>query len=100
MNSTTKPLLTDEMLARFNERAPAYDRDNRFFHEDFDELKGSGYLNAALPPEFGGPGLSLSEIGRLQRQLAYHSAPTALAVNMHFTGPAFSPTSGVQVTSP
>lgn len=84
MTSTTKPLLTDEMLAGFSERASAYDRDNRFFQEDFDELKAAGYLNAALPPEFGGPGLSLSEISKLQRQLAYHSAPTALAVNMHF----------------
>ena len=37
----TKPpvLLTDDMLARFDERAPIYDRENRFFHEDFEELR-------------------------------------------------------------
>jgi alkylation response protein AidB-like acyl-CoA dehydrogenase len=62
---------------------PAYDRENRFFQEDFDELKASGYLNVALPPEFGGPGLNLAEVARLQRRLAYYAPATALAVNMH-----------------
>ena len=38
--STT--LLTPEMLQRFDERAPVYDRENRFFAEDFEELRDSG----------------------------------------------------------
>ena len=38
----TTDLLTDEMLARFDERAPVYDRENRFFDEDFEELRASG----------------------------------------------------------
>ena len=67
-------LLTEDMLGRFDERAPVYDRENRFFQEDFDELVASGYLNAALPTEMGGAGLTLSEVNRLQRRLAY-SAP-------------------------
>ncbi len=82
--TTAAPVLTEDMLARFAGRAAAYDRDNRFAQEDFDELKDAGYLDLALPPEFGGAGLTLSEIVRLQRTLAYHAAPTALAVNMHF----------------
>jgi alkylation response protein AidB-like acyl-CoA dehydrogenase len=77
-------VLTGEMLARFDERAPAYDRENRFFHEDFDELRAAGYLDLALPPEYGGRGLSLAEICRLQRRLAYSAPSTAVAVNMHF----------------
>ena len=81
--TTASSLLTDEMLARFDERAPEYDRDNRFFHEDFEELRESGYLDAPLLPEFGGPGLSLAEVMRLQRRLAYHAPATAIAVNMH-----------------
>ena len=76
-------LLTDEMLARFDERAPMYDRENRFFDEDFEELKESGYLLAAVPEEFGGSGLRLDEVVRLQSRLAYYAAPTALGVNMH-----------------
>ena len=77
-------LLTDEMLQRFDERAPVYDRENRFFDEDFEELLQSGYLNAALPEEYGGAGLNLAEVMKLQRKLAYHAPATAIAVNMHF----------------
>ena len=46
---TAEQLLTDDMLARFDERAPVYDRENRFFDEDFEELKASGYRNLAVP---------------------------------------------------
>jgi alkylation response protein AidB-like acyl-CoA dehydrogenase len=85
MSTTLNPasLLTDEMLARFDERAPVYDRENRFFHEDLDELRASGYLDMAIPPEFGGPGLTLAEAVGLQRRLAYYAPATAIAVNMH-----------------
>jgi alkylation response protein AidB-like acyl-CoA dehydrogenase len=76
-------VLTDDMLQRFDERCPAYDRDNRFFQEDWDELRAAGYLNVALPTEYGGLGMTLSEVNRLQRRLAYHAPATAVAVNMH-----------------
>ena len=52
----TTELLTDEMLQRFDERAPVYDRENRFFDEDWEELRASGYLSAPLPTEMGGRG--------------------------------------------
>jgi alkylation response protein AidB-like acyl-CoA dehydrogenase len=83
-------LLTDEMLATFDERAPMYDRENRFFAEDFDDLRASGYLLAAVPTALGGFGLSLAELAPLQRRLAYHAPATAVAVNMHlyWTGTA------------
>ena len=41
-------LLTEEMLARFDTRAPEHDRANTFFHEDFEELRASGYLTASI----------------------------------------------------
>ena len=92
MTTTTiaPALLDDEMLGRFDERAPVYDRENRFFHEDFDELRASGYLAANIPAELGGAGLPLSEVARLQRRLAYVAPATAVAVNMHlyFVGTA------------
>jgi alkylation response protein AidB-like acyl-CoA dehydrogenase len=81
---TDREVLTDEMLARFDERAPIYDRENRFFTEDLEELRASGYLDMALPPAYGGPGRTLAEIGVEQRRLAYHAPATAVAVNMHF----------------
>ena len=89
MTATVQPtisadqLVTDEMLARFDERAPQYDRNNEFFTEDFEELRASGYLLASVPEEFGGLGLNLAEINRLQRRIAYVAPATAVAVNMH-----------------
>jgi alkylation response protein AidB-like acyl-CoA dehydrogenase len=77
------PFLPEEMLAQFALRAPDYDRYARFFTEDFAELRQAGYLTMAAPKEFGGAGLSLAESAREQRRLAYHAAPTALAMNMH-----------------
>jgi alkylation response protein AidB-like acyl-CoA dehydrogenase len=71
------------MLARFHERAPIYDRDNRFFDEDFEELRSAGYLKIAVPQEMGGAGMSLAQVIQEQRRLAYYAPATALAVNMH-----------------
>jgi alkylation response protein AidB-like acyl-CoA dehydrogenase len=71
------------MLQRFHRRAPVYDQENRFFTEDFEELRDAGYLALAVPEALGGPGLTLPQICRLQRRLAYHAPATAIAVNMH-----------------
>ena len=81
-SAATSPL-TDEMLARFSTRAATYDRENTFFTDDFEELRQGGYLRLAVPTEFGGAGLRLSEVVREQRRLGYHAAPTALAINRH-----------------
>src|SRR3954449_9641598 len=83
MPTLTTDLLTDDMLARFDERAPVYDRENRFFDEDFEELTASGYLKSTIPTDYGGAGLSLEDYVRLQQRLAYVAPATALAVNMH-----------------
>ena len=81
--TTTSPILSDAMLERFRERAPVYDRENRFFQEDFDELRAAGYLVIAVPRELGGRGLTLAECMREQRRLASYAHATALAMNMH-----------------
>ena len=80
---TSAAILTDQMLARFDARAATYDKENRFFDEDWEELRDSGYLLAAVPVEFGGSGLGLDAVAQLQSRLAYHAPATALAVNMH-----------------
>jgi alkylation response protein AidB-like acyl-CoA dehydrogenase len=76
-------VLSDEMLARFASRAATYDRENRFFAEDFEELRAAKYLLLPVPEKFGGLGMNLAEVCREQRRLAYHAPATALAVNMH-----------------
>jgi alkylation response protein AidB-like acyl-CoA dehydrogenase len=78
-----KPMLTEEMLARFASRAASYDRENRFLEEDFDELRSARYLLMPVPMQFGGSGMTLAEVCREQRRLAYYAPATALAVNMH-----------------
>jgi alkylation response protein AidB-like acyl-CoA dehydrogenase len=81
--ASTQSVLSDALLGRCAQRAAVYDRENRFFFEDFEELRQAGYLLIAVPQEFGGLGLSLAEICQEQRRLARRSAPTALALNMH-----------------
>jgi alkylation response protein AidB-like acyl-CoA dehydrogenase len=76
-------VLTQELLERCRTRAPQYDRDNTFCQEDFDELKAAGYLDMALPTQFGGQGLTLAGVARETRQLARYAPATALCINMH-----------------
>jgi alkylation response protein AidB-like acyl-CoA dehydrogenase len=75
--------LSQDLLERCRERAPEYDRENRFFQEDFDELKGAGYLQMTVPTEFGGHGMRLHDVSRMTRKLASYAPATALALNMH-----------------
>ncbi len=83
LTRSTETVLTEEMVARFAERAASYDRENRFFTEDFEELRAAKYLLLPVPKELGGAGLTLAEMCRQQRRLAYYAPATALAVNMH-----------------
>jgi alkylation response protein AidB-like acyl-CoA dehydrogenase len=83
MSTRSGPILSDELLRRFHDRAPVYDRENRFFAEDFEELRGTGYLKMALPREYGGLGMTLAACGRETRRLAYWAPATALGTNMH-----------------
>lgn len=85
MPATTDPslVLSAETLGRVRERAPTYDRENRFFQEDFDELKRAGYLTMGVPTELGGRGLSLAGVCQEQRHLARYAHATALGINMH-----------------
>jgi alkylation response protein AidB-like acyl-CoA dehydrogenase len=83
MVTTTQSILDEPLLNRIRERAPGYDRDNRFFQEDFDDLKAAGYLRMAIPTEFGGLGLNLAQVARETRRLAEFAPATALGLNMH-----------------
>ena len=80
---STESVLSEDMLERFESRAATYDRENRFFDQDFEELRAAKYLTLPVPSNFGGAGLSLAAVCREQRRLAYHAPATALAVNMH-----------------
>jgi alkylation response protein AidB-like acyl-CoA dehydrogenase len=80
---SAEAVLSEQMLAGFAQRCGSYDKDNRFFDEDFRDLKETGYLTVAVPQEFGGRGMNLAEVCRQQRRLGYHTPATALGINMH-----------------
>ena len=75
--------LPDEVIAACGERAAGYDRDNRFFTEDWQAIKDSGFLRLNIPKELGGLGMSVYEVSQELKRLAYRAPATALAVNMH-----------------
>jgi alkylation response protein AidB-like acyl-CoA dehydrogenase len=75
--------LTEELIQACGERAATYDRENRFFSEDFEDLRRAGYLLSAVPRELGGLGMNLAQVCQEQRRLAYRAPATALATNMH-----------------
>jgi alkylation response protein AidB-like acyl-CoA dehydrogenase len=83
MAAASESVLTGQLLEKCRERAPHYDRENRFCQEDFDELKAAGYLRMGVPKELGGLGFSLAQVARETRRLAMYAAPTALCINMH-----------------
>jgi alkylation response protein AidB-like acyl-CoA dehydrogenase len=62
----------------------------RTITRDITKLAGVGYLNVALPPEFGGLGCTLRQAACGQRRLARHAPRTAMAVSAHlyWTGAA------------
>jgi alkylation response protein AidB-like acyl-CoA dehydrogenase len=83
MQTATRQVMSEDLYQRCAQRAPVYDRENRFFSEDFEELRAAGYLLMAVPSDLGGAGLTLPQVCQEQRRLAYHAPATALALNMH-----------------
>lgn len=78
-----RPRLGDDALERFASRAPGYDRENKFFAEDFEELRAAGYMKLNVPTEFGGGGLNVGDTARELERIAKRAPATALATNMH-----------------
>jgi alkylation response protein AidB-like acyl-CoA dehydrogenase len=96
-----RDLLTDSLLERLGGTAPGVglapavvgDHDpsaRAIVSRDIAKLAGAGYLNVALPPEFGGLGCTLRQAACGQRRLARRAPRTALAVSAHlyWTGAA------------
>lgn len=83
MSTNNGWILSETMLQDMRERAPQYDRDNRFFSDDFEMLRKAGYLTMAVPSELGGRGMNLAQVGRETRRLATYAPATALGTNMH-----------------
>ena len=69
LHANMDTVLSNDLLQALSKRVGSYDRENRFFKEDFEDLRKAGYLTMSVPREFGGPGLSLADVCRRQRRL-------------------------------
>jgi len=83
----TRPrdLLTDGLLGQLGGTGEQASGQSGVLAADIARLAGAGYLNVALPPEFGGLGCTLRQAACGQRRLARHAPRTALAVSAHLS---------------
>ena len=75
--------LVAELGPAFAERAAGYDRDARFPHENFADLRRAGLLGLCVPLEHGGLGADFASYGLVSEELGRHCGSTALTFNMH-----------------
>lgn len=52
----------EALLPQFRDRAPVWDQERRFCHENLADLTEAELMGMGIPAEYGGPGLPLSEI--------------------------------------
>jgi alkylation response protein AidB-like acyl-CoA dehydrogenase len=73
----------DHLAVKFRERANDIDEEGKFPFANIKELKESGYTSLTLPKEYGGSGVSLYELLRLQEKVAEGDGSTALSIGWH-----------------
>lgn len=78
-----KLLLMKELADRFFTRAAKVDEEGSFPFENVQELIDSGYTQLTIPKRYGGEGISLYELVRLQEQMAIGDGATALSIGWH-----------------
>ncbi|GAB4549171.1 MAG: acyl-CoA dehydrogenase family protein [Anaerolineae bacterium] len=89
MSITTIPTRTeilqiaDQLATKFAERAAKHDAEGSFPHENYVDLRASGYPLLSVPVEYGGWGAGLYECVLAQERLAMGDGSTALSIGMH-----------------
>jgi alkylation response protein AidB-like acyl-CoA dehydrogenase len=72
-----------ELISRFGARAPELEHSDEFVAANYDDLRSSGLLAAAVPAELGGKGMEVPELAEMLRSMAHACPSTALALSMH-----------------
>jgi alkylation response protein AidB-like acyl-CoA dehydrogenase len=67
----------------FAKRASEFDETDGFVADNYEALRASGLLAAAVPVELGGLGIAYREVCDMLRTLAQYCSSTALAFSMH-----------------
>ncbi|WP_207368351.1 acyl-CoA dehydrogenase family protein [Heyndrickxia coagulans] len=75
--------LIQTLAGPFSERAAANDLEGRFAFENIQDLKETGYTKLTVPQNYGGGGISLYELVRLQEAIAVADGSTALSIGWH-----------------
>lgn len=75
--------LAADLAQKFAARAAQHDAAGTFPHENYADLRASGYPLLSVPATLGGWGASLYEAVLAQEQLAMGDGSTALAIGMH-----------------
>ena len=75
--------LTHELGAAFASTAAQNDLEGTFVFDNYKKLKEHRYFSLMVPEEFGGAGLSHSQMCDVIRIMAQYCASTALAFSMH-----------------
>ena len=75
--------LVADLGPAFAERAPHCDRDARFPHENYADLREAGLLGLCVPTTYGGLGADFATYGLVSEELGRYCGSTALTFNMH-----------------
>lgn len=75
--------LLQKTVAVFSERAREHDEQGTFPFENMDDLKRIGYTAISVPKKYGGVGISLVELLKMQETIAKQDGSTALAIGWH-----------------
>src|SRR5690625_1988011 len=73
----------EKKVAPFPKRAQKHDEDGTFPFENFKDLKEIGYQALTIPKKYGGAGISLYEMIRLQEVIGASDGSTALSIGWH-----------------
>ncbi|WP_413776001.1 acyl-CoA dehydrogenase family protein [Salinicoccus halitifaciens] len=73
----------EKTAEQFRETSQQHDEDLTFPFENFDKLKAVGYPALSIPKEYGGGGISLTELMKHQETIAKYDGATALSIGWH-----------------
>lgn len=72
-----------ELGPRFAARAAEIDRDARFPHENYEDMRAAGLLALCIPSQYGGLGADYRTYFLVASEIGRHCGATALTLNMH-----------------
>ncbi|MFC2949618.1 acyl-CoA dehydrogenase family protein [Virgibacillus sediminis] len=73
----------EDAVSQFADRSQQYDEEGSFPFENFQVLKNIGYPALSIPKRYGGLGITLYELLKMQETIAKKDGATALSIGWH-----------------